>query len=97
MQMRLCFPLSRPLFYVVLLVFESISDHALDFPSLVEMNVSGCARLKKLSMKLESVRNNNGLRAICGEKEWRDGLEWEEIGLYSSLLPYFQVDNNRAF
>ncbi|KAK1281804.1 Disease resistance protein RPS2 [Acorus calamus] len=91
------FPALKTIVLCGLPMFESISDHALEFPALVEMKVKGCAGLKRLSMKLESVRKNKSLRAIRGEKEWWEGLEWEEIGLCSSLLQYFEVDNKRAF
>ncbi|XP_058074793.1 disease resistance protein RPS2-like [Magnolia sinica] len=69
----------------------SICSYALHFPSLEEIDVIGCPKLKKLPLSLHSTHNS--LRKISGEKEWWDSLEWEEDGIKSNFLPFFHESN----
>ncbi|XP_058074773.1 probable disease resistance protein At5g63020 [Magnolia sinica] len=65
----------------------SIFSYALHFPSLEEIYVLGCPKLKKLPLSLHGAHNS--LRKIRGEKGWWDNLEWEEDGNKSYFLPFF--------
>ena len=68
---------------------RSIYGRALAFPSLRYIHVSGCPSLRKLPFD-----SNNGvskkLEKISGEKEWWDGLDWEDQTIMHNLTPYFQ-------
>ncbi|XP_058074712.1 disease resistance protein SUMM2-like [Magnolia sinica] len=66
----------------------SICNHALAFPSLEKLHVYECPKLRKLPIGLQSA--NNPLKVIEGDGEWWDGLEWEEDGIKSNLLPLFK-------
>ncbi|XP_058074739.1 disease resistance protein RPS2-like [Magnolia sinica] len=68
----------------------SICTCALHFPSLEEIEVFGCPKLKKLPLSLHSAHNS--LRKIRGRKEWWDNLEWED-GIKSNFLPFFDEWN----
>ncbi|XP_058075714.1 disease resistance protein RPS5-like [Magnolia sinica] len=65
----------------------SICSYALHFPSLEEIDVINCPKLKKLPLPLHSTHNSP--RKIRGEKEWWDNLQWEEDGIKSYFLPFF--------
>ncbi|XP_058074733.1 probable disease resistance protein At5g63020 isoform X2 [Magnolia sinica] len=69
----------------------SICSYALHFPSLEEINVINCPKLKKLPLSLHSAHNS--LRKISGRKEWWDNLQWEEDGIKSYFLPFFHESN----
>ncbi|XP_058089405.1 disease resistance protein RPS2-like [Magnolia sinica] len=67
---------------------KNICSYAMDFPSLEAVEVINCPKLKKLPLSLHSTQNS--LPETRGEKEWWDGLEWEENDIKSSLLPSFK-------
>ncbi|XP_058075099.1 disease resistance protein RPS5-like [Magnolia sinica] len=66
----------------------SICNLALAFPSLEKLEVHHCPKLKELPPGLQSADNH--LKEIRGAKQWWDGLEWEEAGIKSNLLPFFK-------
>ncbi|XP_052180845.1 disease resistance protein RPS2 [Diospyros lotus] len=67
---------------------ESISQRAVDFPSLEKIAVSGCAKLKKLPLRAS---NPSTLPTVYGDKEWWDNLEWDEDATNPLLLPRFMA------
>ncbi|XP_058074743.1 disease resistance protein RPS2-like [Magnolia sinica] len=69
----------------------SICSYALHFPSLEEIYVINCPKLKKLPLSLHSAHNS--LRKISGRKEWWDNLEWKEDGIKSYFLPFYHERN----
>ena len=60
------------------------------FPSLREITVLGCPRIKKLPFDFNTGMNKN-LEKIIGEQEWWDGLEWEDKDSMLNLTPYFRT------
>ncbi|XP_058067680.1 LOW QUALITY PROTEIN: disease resistance protein RPS2 [Magnolia sinica] len=63
-----------------------IYTQPLVFPSLEGMAIAECPKLKKLPLGSCSAKT---LRTIYGNKEWWDGLEWEDDSIKSAFLPYF--------
>ena len=68
---------------------ESIYEHPLPFPSLRQIAVGRCPRLKKLPFD-SSICMSKKLEEIKGYQEWWDGLEWNDQTLMHNLNPYFQ-------
>ena len=64
---------------------RSICGGALSFPSLREITVKHCPRLRKLTFD----SNTNCLRKIEGEQHWWDGLDWEDQTIKQKLTQYF--------
>ena len=64
---------------------RSICGGALSFPSLRELTVKHCPRLRKLPFD----SNTNCLRKIEGEQHWWDGLEWEVQAIKHKLNQHF--------
>ncbi|XP_077212770.1 putative disease resistance protein At4g27220 [Tasmannia lanceolata] len=56
----------------------------LDFPSLKSIGVLGCPNLKRFPVRPQ---NAPKLEEIDGRKAWFEGLEWEDEGDMSRLLP----------
>ncbi|KAJ9673014.1 hypothetical protein PVL29_026336 [Vitis rotundifolia] len=68
---------------------RSIYGRALPFPSLRYICVLQCPSLRKLPFD-SNTRISKKLEKIRGEKEWWDGLEWEDQTIMHNLTPYFQ-------
>ncbi|KAL4183803.1 hypothetical protein AMTRI_Chr11g100120 [Amborella trichopoda] len=66
-----------------LVKLKSICENA---PSLERISVRGCPKLRRLP---HGLREAEMLRLIEGEKEWWEGLEWEDERTNSTLLPLF--------
>ncbi|XP_077214021.1 putative disease resistance protein At4g27220 [Tasmannia lanceolata] len=62
----------------------------LDFPSLKSIRVLGCPNLKRFPVRPQ---NAPKLERIVGGKAWFEGLEWEDEGDMSHLLPLFHQLN----
>ncbi|XP_051119142.1 probable disease resistance protein At5g63020 [Andrographis paniculata] len=56
---------------------ESVYPRPLPFPSLIEIIVNDCKRLKRLPLDWTSGRGGC-LKEIEGESEWWDALQWED-------------------
>ncbi|KAK9275785.1 hypothetical protein L1049_023054 [Liquidambar formosana] len=67
---------------------QSISQCALAFPSLERIAVIDCPKLKKLPIKAVNVST---LPTVYGNKEWWDGLEWDDAATKSAFLPHFMA------
>ncbi|XP_058106039.1 probable disease resistance protein At4g27220 [Magnolia sinica] len=70
------FPKLRVLRLVYLRELESICSQRFMFISLEEMKVISCPMLKKLPLFSSSIHEIKG--NIEGEREWWEGLEWED-------------------
>ncbi|KAJ9692292.1 hypothetical protein PVL29_011379 [Vitis rotundifolia] len=66
---------------------RSISEQALPFPSLTEIAVYNCPKLRKLP--LDSNSATNSLKKIKGESSWWEELQWKDETLKSTFTPYF--------
>lgn len=66
----------------------SISRCKMDFPSLQQIAVIDCPKLKKLPLKSPGVSAPHTF-TVYGEKGWWDKLEWDEAGVESAFLPHF--------
>lgn len=60
----------------------------MDFPSLQQIAVIDCPKLKKLPLKSPGVSAPHTF-TVYGEKGWWDKLEWDEAGVESAFLPHF--------
>ncbi|XP_034678059.1 probable disease resistance protein At5g63020 isoform X2 [Vitis riparia] len=69
---------------------RSICRWRQSFPSLREITVLGCPRIRKLPFDSDTGTSKN-LEKIIGEQEWWDGLEWEDKTIMHSLTPYFRT------
>ncbi|XP_077214023.1 uncharacterized protein LOC143848848 [Tasmannia lanceolata] len=58
----------------------------LDFPSLISIWVSYCPNVKRFPVRPHNAPN---LEMIQGEEAWFEGLEWEDEGDMSRLIPLF--------
>ena len=67
---------------------ESIYEQPLPFPSLRQIIVRECPKLKKLPFD-SSICMSKKLEKIEGQQEWWDGLEWNDQTLKHNLTPYF--------
>ncbi|KAJ6698938.1 DISEASE RESISTANCE PROTEIN RPS2 [Salix purpurea] len=65
---------------------RSITPWELAFPSLESIAVIDCPNLKQLSIK---THNTPALPTVYGNKEWWDGLEWNEASSETALYPHF--------
>ncbi|KAJ6381935.1 hypothetical protein OIU77_030567 [Salix suchowensis] len=65
---------------------RSITPWELAFPSLESIAVIDCPKLKQLSIK---THNTPALPTVYGNKEWWDGLEWNEASSETALYPHF--------
>ena len=54
---------------------------------LEQVEVLECDRLKRLPL---TNQNAGTVKAIIGESEWWDALEWDDEETKSNLLPYFR-------
>ncbi|KAK2651513.1 hypothetical protein Ddye_011378 [Dipteronia dyeriana] len=71
---------------------KSICRRAMPFPSLRDIEVSsGCRRLRKLPLNAESAKST--LRAIKGEGDWWDKLEWEDEATELAFTSKFQLQD----
>ncbi|KAJ9673010.1 hypothetical protein PVL29_026332 [Vitis rotundifolia] len=68
---------------------RSIHERALLFPSLRHITLFDCPSLRKLPFD-SNTGISKKLEKIRGEKEWWDGLEWEDQTIMRNLTPYFQ-------
>ena len=68
---------------------RSIHGRALPFPSLRHITLFDCPSLRKLPFDSNTTISKK-LEKIRGEKEWWDGLEWEDQTIMHNLTPYFQ-------
>ncbi|KAJ0102886.1 hypothetical protein Patl1_03748 [Pistacia atlantica] len=64
-----------------------INQTALLFPNLKEIEVIGCPQLKRLPLESECAKK--GGIVIKGERQWWDGLQWEDPTIRASFEPYF--------
>lgn len=80
------FPSLRTLSIRDLPKLRSITECALPFPSLESIAVIDCPMLKRL---LIQTRNTWTLPTVYGNKEWWDGLEWNDAITGSAFLPHF--------
>ena len=68
---------------------KSICGRPLPFPSLREFDVRFCLSLRKLPFDSHTSTRKN-LEKIKGEREWWDGLVWEDQNSAKNpLSPYF--------
>ncbi|THG14084.1 disease resistance protein RPS2 [Camellia sinensis] len=68
-------------------LLRSISQRAMDLPSLVRVAVIDCPKLKKLPLKASNIPT---LWTVYGDKEWWDNLDWDEDAAMSpSRFPHF--------
>ncbi|XVF35076.1 hypothetical protein REPUB_Repub18cG0113600 [Reevesia pubescens] len=72
---KMAFPQLKTISLTRLQNLNSISPSARCFPSLLEIEVSKCPRLRRLPFDLESA---NFLQKIRGKTEWWDGLIWDD-------------------
>nr|CAN70391.1 hypothetical protein VITISV_014435 [Vitis vinifera] len=68
---------------------RSIYGRALPFPSLRYIRVLQCPSLRKLPFD-SNTGISKKLEQIRGQKEWWDGLDWEDQVIMHNLTPYFQ-------
>eukprot|EP00262_Sarcandra_glabra_P012616 TRINITY_DN3284_c1_g1_i1.p1 TRINITY_DN3284_c1_g1~~TRINITY_DN3284_c1_g1_i1.p1 ORF type:complete len:310 (+),score=31.84 TRINITY_DN3284_c1_g1_i1:452-1381(+) len=87
-QDLIAFPRLKSIYLFNLPKLKSICRNTVAFPSLQSLIVRFCKELKKLPLGLHST--NNTLEEVSGQKEWWDGLEWEDERIKSALLPYFK-------
>ncbi|XP_073005610.1 probable disease resistance protein At1g61300 [Typha latifolia] len=80
------FPNLKELHLHSLLEFKSLSSARilLAFPSLESFKVADCPKFKKLKLAAEE------LKEIKCEKEWSDGLEWDDDDHKSAFLTLFK-------
>ncbi|XP_058098880.1 disease resistance protein SUMM2-like isoform X2 [Magnolia sinica] len=93
MDNRTVFPLLKIIHLVCLPRLKALCQRdasSLEWPSLTHVEVGECPKLKRLCMGLQSAPN---LEEIIGEREWLEGLEWEEEGsaVSSRLQPLFKA------
>ncbi|XP_057969159.1 disease resistance protein RPS2 isoform X2 [Malania oleifera] len=82
------FPSLRTLSIRDLPELRSISQQALAFPSLESFSVIDCPKLKMLPLKAHCI---SSLLTIYGNKEWWDGLQWNEASTKSAFFPHFKA------
>ncbi|XP_058105985.1 disease resistance protein RFL1-like [Magnolia sinica] len=70
----------------------SICGQRLTFKSLEEMRVSSCPKLKKLPLFSSSILEIKG--KIQGEREWWEGLEWEDENAKSLCSRIYEVSSS---
>ncbi|KAL6313588.1 hypothetical protein AAG906_006956 [Vitis piasezkii] len=68
---------------------RSIYGRALPFPSLRYIRVLQCPSLRELPFD-SNTGISKKLEQIRGQKEWWDGLDWEDQAIMHNLTPYFQ-------
>lgn len=66
----------------------SISRWKMDFPSLQQIAVIDCPKLKKLPLKSPGFSAAHTF-TVYGEKGWWDELEWDEASVETAFLPHF--------
>lgn len=71
---------------------RSIYGNALPFLNLNQILVHDCPALKKLPLNSTSAERCNLI--IRRQKEWWNGLEWEDEVSTSVFLPYFMLENS---
>ncbi|KAJ6837195.1 putative disease resistance protein [Iris pallida] len=82
------------LYYLPKLAMICDNNHAaaVNFPSLKWLQVLACKELKRLPFHPQLLNNCSRLKTILGEREWWEGIEWEDQSGQSSLLqPYFKA------
>ncbi|XP_059640078.1 probable disease resistance protein At5g63020 [Cornus florida] len=67
---------------------KSVYNHPLPFPSLIEVIVADCPKLKKLPFDSNSGKGT--LRSIECNREWWNKLEWENEETQSVFSPLFK-------
>ncbi|XP_077233768.1 NB-ARC domain-containing disease resistance protein [Tasmannia lanceolata] len=82
------FPRLRKISIRELPELKSIYMYELNFPALKTIAVTECPKLKSLPLGAHSARS---LQTIYGEREWWDGLEWNEDSIKSAFIPYFNA------
>ncbi|TYG81647.1 hypothetical protein ES288_D01G022200v1 [Gossypium darwinii] len=67
---------------------KTIYHHALPFPQLKKVHITGCPMLKKLPLNSNSAK---GQRLIIeGQERWWKGVEWEDEFTRIAFLPTFK-------
>lgn len=69
----------------------SIYWEPLVFPDLTVIFIRACPKLKKLPLNKESSKGNYLHLQIDDDKEWWDGIEWEDEEIKDRLLHKYQV------
>ncbi|XP_059629297.1 probable disease resistance protein At5g63020 [Cornus florida] len=68
---------------------KSIYSHPLPFPSLTQIVVSNCPKLKKLPFDSNSCKDTLRSIDVC-QRQWWDDLEWENEETRSLFFPLFK-------
>ncbi|XP_073003479.1 probable disease resistance protein At1g61300 [Typha latifolia] len=66
----------------------SVCHPAFAFPALSSIEIWSCPKLKKLPFRSSNIPSK--LQSIRGEKEWLDGLEWEDNSVKTYLQRFYE-------